>query len=574
MVEGPGCTLNGEKIRSRVQRGQKVKHVMGSLTQQRNATNTNSFQVFIDSQYTGVETLGKELFMYFGQRAMRVHFGMDGSMRINPTEQKSRKGLPPVLEIHLTNDTVCFFDSTVEIRLSEDCEQRVRAMESLDVCSSKFSFPHAEDRVRSQSGRMLCDVLLDQAVLPGVGNIIKNEALFDSALQPSVKVKQLTDTQVHHLVKMTRDFTLLFYKCRKTGSALNKHYKVYRRPQCGQCQGAITVCRLGDNGRMTYFCNRCQTLDPTEVNLSKLPTRNSLVGWAYQSSMSGYQGNVGSNDQVAQREEEEWACPLCTLVNQPRNKACEACLSPRPQLPKVVVDQESSISSRDLIKYHCNAFLKPPEGIKVNRRATFGTCTLLFTDLSPKASPVSSPVPLSSVNSQKGLKRHDAGHGWTSGPSSACGGGQDGRSELPCSQPHKKMRMDHGGLVSTGNTPKSETPKNYRPSQTKAPPGGMSQSLPRIPCCVSHGLPAVVRLVTKQGDNKGRQFYTCSLPREKQCNFFEWADSHFPSCHHAKRCLMRTVLKLGPNNGRNFYVCSFPKAKQCEFFQWAENSPG
>lgn len=37
---------------------------------------------------------------------------------------------------------------------------------------------------------MLCDVLLDQAVMPGVGNIIKNEALFDSGLQPAVKVRE------------------------------------------------------------------------------------------------------------------------------------------------------------------------------------------------------------------------------------------------------------------------------------------------------------------------------------------------------------------------------------------------
>lgn len=31
MVEGPGCTLNGEKIRAKVQKGQKVKEIRGSL---------------------------------------------------------------------------------------------------------------------------------------------------------------------------------------------------------------------------------------------------------------------------------------------------------------------------------------------------------------------------------------------------------------------------------------------------------------------------------------------------------------------------------------------------------------
>lgn len=72
--------------------------------------------------------------------------------------------------------------------MTEDCEQRVRAMESLDVCAPKFSLSRSEEAVRSQSSRMLCDVLLDQAIMPGVGNIIKNEALFDSGLHPAVKV--------------------------------------------------------------------------------------------------------------------------------------------------------------------------------------------------------------------------------------------------------------------------------------------------------------------------------------------------------------------------------------------------
>lgn len=46
-------------------------------------------------------------------------------------------------------------------------------------------------------------------------------------------------------------------------------------------------------------------------------------------------------------------------------------------------------------------------------------------------------------------------------------------------------------------------------------------SSPSAPCCTSHRRPAVLRVVHKEGENKGRQFYTCSLPRETKCNFFE-----------------------------------------------------
>ena len=44
------------------------------------------------------------------------------------------------------------------------------------------------------------------------------------------------------------------------------------------------------------------------------------------------------------------------------------------------------------------------------------------------------------------------------------------------------------------------------------------------------GMDAVQRTVQKAGPNKGRQFFTCSKPREEQCGFFEWADD-VPSCY-------------------------------------------
>ncbi|XP_054850854.1 DNA topoisomerase 3-alpha isoform X2 [Eublepharis macularius] len=52
--------------------------------------------------------------------------------------------------------------------------------------------------------------------------------------------------------------------------------------------------------------------------------------------------------------------------------------------------------------------------------------------------------------------------------------------------------------------------------------------------------PAVTRTVQKEGPNKGRQFHTCSKPREQQCGFFQWTDENvapagFPSSHFQGR---------------------------------------
>ncbi|NXI63490.1 NEIL3 Endonuclease, partial [Anseranas semipalmata] len=525
--------------------------------------------------YRGVETLGKELFMYFDQKALRIHFGMNGSMRINPDGSKDRNGALPVLEIQLTEDTICFFEVTTEYRNAAESEQKVRMMESLDVCSPKFSFLRAESEIKQQKTRMLCDVLLDQAVLPGVGNIIKNEALFDSGLHPAVKVCQLTHEHIRHLVKMTRDFTLLFYKCRKTGSPLYKHYKVYRCRTCGQCGGKITVCRLGENNRMTYFCSRCQKADPQLVNVSKLPTRNSLIGWAYG------RGSC-SNEHVAQKCEEEWTCMCCTLINKPSAEVCDACLTSRPEVPKTENVEDSAAFNINLMKYPCNDFRKPSTEIKINRKAVFGTTTLVLTDLGNKvvlkddnqvsdgcsefAAPKSncSQIQNNVYQSGRSIDKYCSTN-VTAVASSSC---QEPFSFKPI---QKKQKTHHVPPVHQYNSAIGHIVIcHYSKPQVNITDDNHMLNLGH-PRCSKHSRLCSLRVVRKDGENKGRQFYTCPLPAETQCNYFQWADLNFPFCNHGKRCVMKTVLKIGPNNGKNFFVCPFGKEKQCGFFQWAEN---
>ncbi|NWW56481.1 NEIL3 Endonuclease, partial [Ifrita kowaldi] len=539
----------------------------------------SSHDFLVGHVYRGVETLGKELFMYFDQKALRIHFGMNGSMRINPDGSKDRNGAQPVLEIQLTEDTVCFCDVTVEYRNAAECEQKVRLMESLDVCSPKFSFSRAEHEIKQQNTRMLCDVLLDQAVLPGVGNIIKNEALFDSGLHPALKVCQLTDEHIRHLVKMTRDFTLLFYKCRKTGSPLYKHYKVYKRPACRECSSSITVCRLGDNNRMTYFCSRCQKADPQLVNLSKLPARNSLIGWAYG------RGSC-SNEHVAQKSEQEWTCMRCTLINKPSAEICDACLTSRPEVPKMESFEDSAAFNTNLMKYPCNEFRKPSTEIKINRKTAFGTTTLVLTDLGNKT--VSrNDTQISDGCSQCVVPKSNCKQIESNACQSEGSTGKDCSTHVTalalssCQQPmsfkhiQKKQKTDHIPLVHPRNT---AIRSHFVTCHYSAPQTNVTNDIRMLsmehPCCSKHTRPCSLRIVRKDGENKGRRFYCCPLPRETQCDYFQWADLDFPFCNHGKRCVMKTVLKIGPNNGKNFFVCPFGKEKQCGFFQWAENRPG
>ncbi|KAF0874200.1 endonuclease 8-like 3 isoform X1 [Crocuta crocuta] len=585
MVEGPGCTLNGEIIRTRVRPGQAVTvvrgsalHSLGVVSSQAAALNNNKdsgedfSRLFNGSVYSGVQTLGKELFMHFGPKALRIHFGMKGFIMINPLENKHKNGVSPVLEVQLTEDLICFFDSSVEIRNSTESQRRIRMMEELDVCSPKFSFSRAESEVRKQKGRMLCDVLMDQKVLPGVGNIIKNEALFDSGLHPAVKARQLTDEQTHHLVKMIRDFSILFYRCQKTGSAISKHCKVYRRPNCCQCWCKITVCRLGENNRMTYFCPHCQEENPQHVDICKLPRRNTTVRWPSR-----------RGDHVARKSEEQWTCVVCTLINRPSSKACDACLTSRP-IDSTISSEDCSDAFDGLVKYPCNSFGKPSTEVKINRRTAFGTSTLVLTDFSNKS------TALEGKTSQHGTLD---GEFQNSPPTTMCfreplhpSKERANHITPPSNGVHVSLTVCSQSKVLSPANKKLKTTHSSSPDLNSGSPGfsnrerginmtdGTCALNAGSPRCSKHHRLCVLRVVQKDGENKGRQFYACPLPRGAQCEFFQWADLSFPFCDHGRHSVMRTVLKIGPNNGKNFFVCPLGKAKQCSFFQWAENGPG
>ncbi|XP_010342726.2 endonuclease 8-like 3 [Saimiri boliviensis] len=598
MVEGPGCTLNGEKIRARVLPGQAVTGVRGSALRNlrgralpraassavvspqaavlnNNDSSQNVLSLFNGYVYNGVETLGKELFMYFGPKALRIHFGMKGSVMINPLEYKYKNGTSPVLEMQLTKDLICFFDSSVELRNSMESQQRIRMMKELDVCSPTFSFLRAESEVKKQKGQMLGDVLMDQSVLPGVGNIIKNEALFDSGLHPAVKVCQLTDGQIHHLVKMIRDFSILFYRCRKAGLAVSKHCKVYKRPNCGQCHCRITVCRFGDNNRMTYFCPHCQKENPQHVDICKLPTRNSVISWT-PSRVDHVM------DSVARKSEEQWTCVVCTLINKPSSKACDACLTSRPI--DSVKNEENSAAFSNLVKYPCNTFGKPHAEVKINRKTTFGATTLVLTDFSNKCSSlerktkqnqtldeefqISPPNNVCLSDTQHPSKKRT--NAITQLSSKANVSPTISSESKLFSPTHKKLKIAHYSSPDLKSCNPGYSNSELQINVTDGP-----RTLnPGSPRCSKHNHLCILRVVRKDGENKGRHFYACPLPREAQCGFFEWADLSFPFCNHGKRSIMKTVLKIGPNNGKNFFVCPLGKEKQCNFFQWAENGPG
>lgn len=58
---------------------------------------------------------------------------------------------------------------------------------------------------------------------------------------------------------------------------------------------------------------------------------------------------------------------------------------------------------------------------------------------------------------------------------------------------------------------------------------------------------------------------TTTNAKSKSCSY--------PHCiRHNRRCKLHTVKKSGPNRGRKFYTCSLPRGEQCDYFVWQEDT--
>ena len=136
-------------------------------------------------------------------------------------------------------------------------ERHVGRMGSQGGAKKVKAFPRAE----------IADVLLDQAIFAGVGNIIKNEVLFRTRVSPFARVRNISPHKLKAIVADARDFSFRFLELRR-GFSLRKNLEVYGRSICPRCGGKVARRIHGQRGRRSFFCAKCQ-----RVRLSGPSTR-------------------------------------------------------------------------------------------------------------------------------------------------------------------------------------------------------------------------------------------------------------------------------------------------------------
>ncbi|MCU4186919.1 hypothetical protein K6U06_21315 [Acidiferrimicrobium sp. IK] len=218
----------------------------------------------------GVEAHGKHLLIRFsGDLVLHTHMRMTGSWHVYPAGDKWRK--PPgqarlVLEAG-ERVAVCFNAPVIELLAARE----LAVHPSLRRLGPDVLVPAALDpaavrsraRTRAAASPTAGELLLDQQVVAGIGNIYRCESLFVCRVSPWTPSEALDDESLDALVATASRLMGANAQSKSPARSFDgpgQRTWVYRRGgrPCRRCGTTIRRDVLGRQARPVYWCPGCQ----------------------------------------------------------------------------------------------------------------------------------------------------------------------------------------------------------------------------------------------------------------------------------------------------------------------------
>ncbi len=202
-----------------------------------------------------VSATGKHLYMHFGDGlVLHTHMRMTGSWHVYAPGQPWRRAP------HRATAVLDFDGVSVVLFAAPVCElvpeARVGAGLGPDILAGELDIAGVPARARGSSRPTLAELLLDQSVSAGIGNIYRCEALWHERVDPCAPPRQLDDATVERVFRRVRDLM----RRSVTGDGFAAPAAVHGRAgrPCPRCGVAVVKRPLGMPSRILYWCPRCQ----------------------------------------------------------------------------------------------------------------------------------------------------------------------------------------------------------------------------------------------------------------------------------------------------------------------------
>lgn len=222
---------------------------------------------------TSVEAHGKHLVVHFDDgHVLQTHLRMTGRWDVYCRGERWRKPEHLARAVIETDDhvVVCFNAPVVRIhrasRATGASPSLQRAIGHLgpDLCRADADLDEVVQRMGTipSADTLVVDVLLDQRVAAGIGNVFKSEVLWAAGVAPDTPIGAIGLDKRRELVEVAAKQLRanLTPGRRTTVAGPPGSVAVYGRSRrtCRRCGAAIRFAKMGTTNRSTYWCPRCQ----------------------------------------------------------------------------------------------------------------------------------------------------------------------------------------------------------------------------------------------------------------------------------------------------------------------------
>ena len=215
MPEGPEVKLFTERINKEFS-NKKVKDIE-ILSGRYIKKPIENIAIIKNTTFKGVQCKGKFIWFTFDDIIVFNTLGMTGSWNRRKTDH-SRIG------IYFDDGDRLFFNDirnfgTFQLKTNLDLAKKLKSIgpDMLSNPPDDFVF-----RLRKHNNKNICDVLMNQKIISGVGNYIKAESLWYARINPHVFVKDLTDVNLDTLDKAIRYVINKSYQ--EQGASIQSYY--------------------------------------------------------------------------------------------------------------------------------------------------------------------------------------------------------------------------------------------------------------------------------------------------------------------------------------------------------------
>ena len=197
-----------------------------------------------------VEAVGKNLVLRFeGGAVVRSHLRMSGRWAVRPRGE-ARVGRPWLVLRGAAAEGILWNGPVLELHA------RALARLGPDILASPPDFAGMLARIRSTDGeRRLGEVIQDQTVVAGIGNMWMAETLWRVRLSPTLRLRDVSDEDRARVLETAAS---LMRAAVEAGREPPKRVHGRAGRACPRCGTPIRSRGQGDANRTAYWCPTCQ----------------------------------------------------------------------------------------------------------------------------------------------------------------------------------------------------------------------------------------------------------------------------------------------------------------------------